>query len=978
MQLAIDFGTSGTRAAVRIGSVVHEVRCGQSGEFGIPTSAYVEKTGEILAGEAARSRSQSRRAEPGRYFEGLQFKPQLGEPCPARTNWNCDWPELVAAVLTTIKRLAEKEINNGDPIDSVMLTVPALYVEGDRVWQVMEEAGRLAGFENIELMIEPDAAAAWFDSHLRQTDARLADGDLTLVYDLGAGTFDPALLRTRGNGYELLGASGGRNGVPCGGMYLDRTLRQDFANRYKKAFAHTQRETSSVSEEAARMFAELALREFLIHGVKHAFSDPAVSSVEHYEPVLKFDNYTLTRDEFNALASPLIDVTIDCCSSLLERAGAKWGELRRIVLVGGSCRLPLVRDKLRQAAGGAQVEILWANIGGRLINPELAVVCGAALLAKAGRSYKEKRESLLGIFERLGKIAAELKHGKTAVMLRDEAEYLRQGRLTLAICGEPKRGKSSLINELLGEADVCPADAPEATNVLTEIYWAPQEEIFVHFQADEGTAPPPLRINRSEIRRYVTEAANQGNKSRVERLRIGLNNPRLKDGLCLVDTPGVGGMFASHTAVTAMALPQADVIGFVGGASDPLLKPELAFCERFSKHTKTWLHIVTKKDTANNAETILADNLKKLRTVMPHIPIEGVTVSSFLEGEYRQTGVEELSQQGGFRRLESALWRLLSRRGNILLGRSAERILTAIEETRIPLETARDSFQSQSQAELDAIREELDAELKQLESMLGDSSTWIEILGTEFAQLQKTAAGWVTAAYLEVSEKIDSQLGSDIGEDAVTELAEALTLDCCEATTGVNDRIQDELNGIEARIRRLTKLDVKRERVRTLATRSVTLKAPPRRSYRSSSTYVPDTRTSFVSKLTSVVRGVWNSVVDYFRGPSNARVREEKGPSHTQLRHGLIVEAQRQVETVGKHAGTAVSKLITTAQAEMRKSLQDDLDRQHTARKASIAVLENSKTLTEAEGQMRLKPCVALLTELDQLEEEVQGIGSEL
>ena len=393
--LGIDFGTCRSSAAMLIGRELRQVELGYGGAtrvFDMPTAVYIDPQGNKLAGEMA---VNARFRDPTRFFD--RFKLQIQDPRGALAMIDGEtrsypWAELVAPVLSFIRTAAQRSLNNDQPLTRAVLTVPAMYAPGAVQLQVMQQAARLAGFEEVRILSEPHAAALYYDHVLALAGQRTArEGELTLVYDLGGGTFDPVLIQRRNGRLDVLAAHPG-GGIRCGGIFFDEKIRQHFQEQCPNSLASLEppRRDGSGSvlpedtQRAARYARDLiSIDEFLI-GIKHRFSYPEFDEVREWAPPLLDVEYRLTRTRFDNMISQLLRNTVRCCEELLNANGKSWGDLARIILVGGSCHLPLVRETLKAAAtaaGATGVDICWNRISGTnsVLDPSLAVSLGAAL-----------------------------------------------------------------------------------------------------------------------------------------------------------------------------------------------------------------------------------------------------------------------------------------------------------------------------------------------------------------------------------------------------------------------------------------------------------------------------------------------------------------------------------------------------------------------------------------------------------------------
>jgi molecular chaperone DnaK len=189
MYLGIDFGTCYSSAAVWANGELKRVKEPLKLGYSFPSSVFVNEKGELFVGEAAENQ---RRLNPERYRRA--FKRDLGASTPFILGDRQFLPEdLVAAVLKTLKREAEEMVQT--PLERAVVTVPATYTVYRK--QLMEKATKAAGFTTVELLAEPVAAAMYYDNPM-SGGAALAEGEVLLVYDLGGGTFDAALLQKRG------------------------------------------------------------------------------------------------------------------------------------------------------------------------------------------------------------------------------------------------------------------------------------------------------------------------------------------------------------------------------------------------------------------------------------------------------------------------------------------------------------------------------------------------------------------------------------------------------------------------------------------------------------------------------------------------------------------------------------------------------------------------------------------------------------
>ncbi len=167
---------------------------------------------------------------------------------------------------------------------------------------------------------------------------------------------------------------------------------------------------------------------------------------------------------------------------------------------------------------------------------------------------------------------------------------LAEDRFVLAVVGQFNRGKSSLMNAILG-LDRLPVGIVPLTSVITKVAYGNPERVLIEFEGGLRTT-----IRREQLAEYVTEAGNPGNQKRIVAAEVQLPSEFLRRGLFFVDTPGVGSAVAANTATTERFLPEADAVIFVTSFDSPLTRDELEFLQRVRDHVRKVFFVVNKAD----------------------------------------------------------------------------------------------------------------------------------------------------------------------------------------------------------------------------------------------------------------------------------------------------------------------------------------------------------------------------------------------
>jgi actin-like ATPase involved in cell morphogenesis len=342
--LAIDFGTS-TSAAILVTGAEEEFVTEPAGAGLTWPSAVCLDGDDLYVGTEA----ENRKRRLARQYRA-EFKLELGRAdTVALGDRLFPVSALITAVLGEIKAVADRAA--GEPVTRAVLTIPVSYGPHDKRRALMIEAATEAGFGVVELLPEPVAAAL-----APVAGQPFAAGSLILVYDLGGGTFDTALVRIEAGDSKVLGHAAIDHG--SGGRDIDSALYEELLKTGGKPLADL------ITADRARL--ELVTRtEELKRRLTKA--GRAEDSIGDQEILL-----AATRERLEQLAVPVIERTIDCVRAMLDRNGTSVDDFSETLLVGGATQMPIVERTVR-AALGRPVRTARA--------PQLAVVQGAARFA---------------------------------------------------------------------------------------------------------------------------------------------------------------------------------------------------------------------------------------------------------------------------------------------------------------------------------------------------------------------------------------------------------------------------------------------------------------------------------------------------------------------------------------------------------------------------------------------------------------------
>jgi hypothetical protein len=366
------------------------------------------------------------------------------------------------------------------------------------------------------------------------------------------------------------------------------------------------------------------------------------------------------------------------------------------------------------------------------------------------------------------------------------AERVARTDTVVCVVGEFKKGKSALINALLG-APVCPVDDDLATMAVTVVRYAAEPGAIVRRR--EGGELTVEAIPADEAGRWVAEPDGDDRRHGVEVVEVGLPNPFLERGIALVDTPGVGGLNAAHAAATLAFLPSADALVFVTDASTELSAPELAFLASAMRAGPPILIAVTKVDIYPEWRRIVAIDEGRLTALgLTDAPFP---LSSVLRAYGLATGEADLEEESGYPRFATALAEdVVGRARSASLGMAVAQVLPVLDQLREPLAAEMAALDSpEAAARMTADLRDVRARLATLAAA---DASWSVRLEDEFAAL-RTRSGFAFQARMrrlqrelqDEIERIDpARAWPEVSQRIQAETAAAVRAAFLEATDG--------------------------------------------------------------------------------------------------------------------------------------------------------------------------------------------------
>ena len=344
--IGIDLGTTNSCFAVMEGGEP-TVITNQEGARTTPSVVGFAKNGERLVGQLAKRQAVS---NPENTI--ISIKRHMGTDYKVNVEGKSYTPqEISAMILQKIK--ADAEAHLGEPVKQAVITVPAYFTDSQR--QATKDAGTVAGLEVLRIINEPTAAALAYGVDKGE------DGKI-LVFDLGGGTFDVSILELGEGVFEVLATSGNNH---LGGDDFDQRIIDYLISEFKKETG-IDLSNDKLADQRLKEAAEKAKIE--LSGVASTQINLPFITADATGP--KHLDVTLTRAKFDELTRDLVEATIEPTRKAMKDAGLSASDIDKVLLVGGSTRIPAVQEAIKRELGKEPT---------KNINPDECVAIGAAI-----------------------------------------------------------------------------------------------------------------------------------------------------------------------------------------------------------------------------------------------------------------------------------------------------------------------------------------------------------------------------------------------------------------------------------------------------------------------------------------------------------------------------------------------------------------------------------------------------------------------
>ena len=415
-------------------------------------------------------------------------------------------------------------------------------------------------------------------------------------------------------------------------------------------------------------------------------------------------------------------------------------------------------------------------------------------------TFAELKNQSSTLMKRSATLAEELGYPISAAKIKEIIEKYEKKEFMLVAAGEARRGKSSLLNALINEViPIFPVDINVCTNVVTYLRYGKKEKIEAISQKENGNCKIE-EITREQIQDYVSEKGNPNNYKNVTALNVYLPNEFLRNGIVVVDTPGVGSLNIVHAQTSYSVLPDADLLLFVSDTYAGFTESELSFLKRGYEYCQNILFPITKIDKNAEYDVIVEDNRKKIHDTigMSDNDIKVIPVSSLSKIKYLEKGTSMYYENSNFEELEQCIQATIEQtRAEVMILPYVTEVLRELEKISYALETQYQALDN-SKEDVEKMLAALNMEKERLKNLQESGAKWKTDINDRFMLLNNDVAKQQRETRMAANQILDrnlTKLGKNIcKEDNRNKVLEEINHEFVTGVMAVKNLIMNSTN----------------------------------------------------------------------------------------------------------------------------------------------------------------------------------------
>ena len=580
-----------------------------------------------------------------------------------------------------------------------------------------------------------------------------------------------------------------------------------------------------------------------------------------------------------------------------------------------------------------------------------------------------------------------------ALTLDQRKAALDERSIGVAVIGEFKKGKSTLINALL-QAAICPVDADEVTVVPTFVRYGPSPSAVAYLEppathtneASQSFQPEPQPIPLEQLTSYVSETGNASNRRHLRSVEVRLPHKMLRKGLCLIDTPGVGGLDSAHGVITLGALDLASGMLFVTDASQELTEPELTFLSEAVLRCPDAACVVTKTDLHRQWRRIVTLNEQHLARAGLVIPV--IPVSSFLRLASRKK--PSLTNESGYPTLVDFLASVVTNADAVALAATADDVGFVAQQLRT--QVGAESAVLTQPAHADRVITQLIKAQTGTAAAVSPTATWQQVLSDGIQDLTRAIEYDRRNRVRKIQTDIEEIIDTCDPADAWADIEVWLKRNVIATAVEHYDELARRTNQLAVDVSETFNLDVGGAIAVRGGSPTESLTMVNLASAKSLATpggrFAPmlmATRTALFVPM--VLFGVAGGLLGVVAAPLTAIlavgigqkvIRDERKRQIAARRQQAKIAARRYIDEVSFRLSEESQDALVRAQRQLRDDFQNRAKILHRSNQAALQTAQRAITLTGSGRQQRVSQLAAETKQLDEVSGRIARLMTKL
>ena len=376
--------------------------------------------------------------------------------------------------------------------------------------------------------------------------------------------------------------------------------------------------------------------------------------------------------------------------------------------------------------------------------------------------------------------------------------FIQEDKLVIMDVGEARRGKSSMLGQYLGDEELFPVDVDVTTCTVTMVTYGEKERVQV-IMADKNGKEYNREVDKKDLALYVKEQMRDKLDGTVKMVLIETPNPKLKEGIVLIDSPGLGSMNPEHSRITFQFLPRADVVLFVLNCAAPITRTELDFLKRVTEQCANVVFVMTMIDIVGSDYTRIMEQNQEFIEKEAGIPKEEqvfVPISSRMMQSWRKTNDPDDLEDSHFNELDQAIqYTVALNRPRIVLRPCMQVVRENLEKYENLIRVEETAY-SDSVEEADKLQEELEQKKNRHNMLLSDNADWMEIARQRVQDLDDALSDNMANFVQSTGDLIEKRLSTASDQKNPQPLINEVMTSCDMQVTAMANMVSSEVDQI--------------------------------------------------------------------------------------------------------------------------------------------------------------------------------------